>query len=171
MMDERRVNDIGTNTSDVVVESVRDRMRTSNMEANSQASIPILDVMLPSGQGDHITIPHVNLSIAGYGPDSFRTSNIRSPPMWAQEVSTIPQLDGPRSLPMRDPIGRRMHEISRLAEQDSSQGDTYVQKAYMTRRREYPEEDSNNDSSRRPHRNWRTPDRGRYSNQCGRPPD
>ena len=51
MMDERRVNDIRTTTSDVVVESARDRIRTSNMEANAQASIPIVDVMLPSGQG------------------------------------------------------------------------------------------------------------------------
>ena len=49
MMDERRVNDIRTNTSDVVVESARDRIRTSNMEANVQASTPIVDVMLPSG--------------------------------------------------------------------------------------------------------------------------
>ena len=47
--DERRVNDVGTNTSDVVVEPARDRVRASNMEANAQASIPIADVMLPSG--------------------------------------------------------------------------------------------------------------------------
>ena len=50
-MDERRLNNVGTNTSDVVVESARDRIRTSNMEANFQASIPIVDMMLPSGQG------------------------------------------------------------------------------------------------------------------------
>ena len=43
------MNDIGTNTSDVVVESARDRVRTSNMQANAQASIPIVDMMLPSG--------------------------------------------------------------------------------------------------------------------------
>ena len=49
MMDERRVNDIGTNTSDVVVESTRDRTRTSNIEANAQIFIPIVDVLLPSG--------------------------------------------------------------------------------------------------------------------------
>ena len=85
-MDERRVNDIGTNTSDVVVESVRDRIRTSNMETNAQASIPIVDVMLPSGHGDHVRIPHVNLSISGYEPDSLRTSSMRSPHMRAQEV-------------------------------------------------------------------------------------
>ena len=49
VMDERRVNNITTNTSDVVVELARDRIRTSNMEANAQASVPIVDVMLPSG--------------------------------------------------------------------------------------------------------------------------
>ena len=49
MMDERRANDVGTNTSDVVVESTRDRTITSNMEANAQNSIPIMDVLLPSG--------------------------------------------------------------------------------------------------------------------------
>ena len=49
----------------------------------------------------------------------------------------MPQLDGPRSLPMRDPIGRRTHEVSGPAEQESSQGDTYIQRATTTRGREY----------------------------------
>ena len=74
----------------------------SSMEANAQTSIPIVDVLLPSGLVDHVTIPHVNLSISGYEPDLLRTSGMRSPSMRTQEVSTIPQLDGPRSLPMRD---------------------------------------------------------------------
>ena len=116
MIDERRMNNIGTNTSDVVVEPNRDRSRTSTMEANAQTSIPIVDVMLPSGRGDHLMIPQVNLSISGYEPDSLRTSHMRSPSMWAQEISIMPQLDGPGSLLMRDPIGRRTHEISRPAE-------------------------------------------------------
>ena len=49
VMGERRVNDIGTNTSDVVVELTRDRTRTLNIEASAQISIPIVDVLLPSG--------------------------------------------------------------------------------------------------------------------------
>ena len=49
MTDERTMNDIGTNTSDVIVELTRDRTRTSNVEANAQTSIPIVDVLLPSG--------------------------------------------------------------------------------------------------------------------------
>ena len=36
--------------------------------------------------------------------------------MQAQEISVIPQVDGPRSLPMRDTIGRWMHDISRPVE-------------------------------------------------------
>ena len=107
------MNDIGTNTSDVVVESTRNRTRTSNIEANTQTSIPIVDVLLPSSLVDHVTIPHVLLSISGYEPDSLRTSGMRSPSMQAQEVSTIPQLDGTRSLPMRHPAGEWMDRFSR----------------------------------------------------------
>ena len=43
--------DTETNTLDVEVEPNRDRLRTSTMEANAQTSIPIVDVMLPSGRG------------------------------------------------------------------------------------------------------------------------
>ena len=68
MIDERRMNDEGTNTSDVVVEPNRDKLRTSTMEVNAQTFIPIVDVMLPSGRGDHLMIPQVNLSISGYEP-------------------------------------------------------------------------------------------------------
>ena len=108
--------DIGTNTSHVEVRPHRDRVRTSNMDVNAQTSIPIVDVMLPSGRGDHLAIPQVNLSILGYEPDSLRNSHIRSPSMRAQEISIMPQLDGPASLPVRDPIGRRIQEDPRLVE-------------------------------------------------------
>ena len=116
-------------------------------------------------------IPCVNLSISGYEPDSLGTSNMGSLSMRAQEISIMPQLDGPGSLPMRAAIGRRTHEVSRPVEQESSQGDTHIQRTTTARGREYREEDSDNDSSRRPHRNKRPPDRGRYPNQGGRPPD
>ena len=99
---ERRMTDMGTNTSDVVIEPTRSGLRQSNIEANAQTSIPIVDLLLPSGLGDHITIPHVNLSISGCEPDSLRTSGMKSPSMRIQEVSIIPQLDGSGSLPMRD---------------------------------------------------------------------
>ena len=45
------MKNVGANTLDVVVEPNRDRSRTSTMEANAQTSIPIVDVMLPSGRG------------------------------------------------------------------------------------------------------------------------
>ena len=55
--DERRMTDIGTNTSDVVIEPTGSGPRPSCMEANAQTSIPIVDILLPSGLGDHITMP------------------------------------------------------------------------------------------------------------------
>ena len=97
-------------------------------------------------------IPQVNLSISGYESDLLRTSHMRPPSMRVQEISIMPQLDGLASLPMRDPIGRRIQEIPRSAEQESSQGGTYVQRASTSRRREYQGENSKDDGSRRPHR-------------------
>ena len=72
MKDERRMNDVGTNTLDVVVEPNRDRLRTSTMEANAQTSIPIVDVMLPSCWGDHLMIPMLifpYLGMSRFGED------------------------------------------------------------------------------------------------------
>ena len=100
------MNNVGTNTLDVVVEPNRNRLRTSTMEANAQTSIPIVDITLPSGGGSFNNTP-VNLSISGYEPDSLRNSHMRSPSMRAQEISIMPQLDGPASLPMRDPIEKK----------------------------------------------------------------
>ena len=109
---EWRMNDMGTNTSDVVIEPTRSGLRTSSMEANAQTFIPIVNVLLPSGLGDHVTIPHVNLSISGCEPDSLRMSGMRSPSIRAQEVSAILHLDGPRSLPMKDHTRGRMGGFS-----------------------------------------------------------
>ena len=111
------MNDVGTNTLDVITEPSGDRLRASTEEASDHNSIPIANVLLPSGHEDHVKIPHVNLSITGYEPDSLRTSvGIRTPSMRTQEISTIPLLDGPGSLLMRDPIERRVLESSRSAE-------------------------------------------------------
>ena len=148
---ERRMTDMRTNASDVVIEPTRSGLRPSNREANTQTSIPIVNVLLPSGPGYHITIPHVNISILGYEPDPQRTSGMRSPSMRTQEVSTVPQLDGPGSLPVRDYTRGRVGGFLHQIEQDSSQGDTYVQRAPTTRRRKYPGGDSNSDGYRRPH--------------------
>ena len=144
---------MGTNTSDVEVRPHRDGVRTLTMDANAQTSIPIVNIMLPSSGRDHLAIPQVNLSILGYEPDLLRNSHGRCPSRWAQEISIMPQLDGLASLPMRDPIGRRVLEDSRLGGQEYSQGGTYVQGASVSRRREYPGESSNDDNvNRRPYR-------------------
>ena len=148
---ERRMTDMGTNTSDVVIEPTGSGPRSSCMEANAQTFIPIVDILLPSGLGDHILIPHVNLSISGYEPDSLRTSGMRPPSMRTQEVSTIPQLHGPGSLPTRDHTRGRVGGFSSPIGQDSCQGGTYVCRAPTTRRREYPGGDSDSDGFRRPH--------------------
>ena len=118
--DERRMTDMGTSTSNVVIETTGSRPRTLHMGANAQTSVPIVDVLLPSSLGDHIAIPHVNLSISGYEPDSLRSSGITSPPVRAQEVSIIPQLDTPGSLPIRDHTRGRVGRFSDQVEPDHS---------------------------------------------------
>ena len=68
--EERIMTDIGTNTSDVIIEPTVGVLRTSHMEANTQTSIPTVEVLIPPGLGDNTTIPHVSLSILIYEPDS-----------------------------------------------------------------------------------------------------
>ena len=113
---ERRMMDMGTNTSDIEVRPHRDGARASTLDANTQPSLLLVDVMLPSGGGDQLAIPHINLSISGYEPDSLIDSHTRSPATRAQEISIMPQLDGPISLLTRDPIRRRVWEDSRFEE-------------------------------------------------------
>ena len=48
---ERRMMDMGTNTSNIEVRPHREPTRTISIDANVQASLPIVDVMLPSGGG------------------------------------------------------------------------------------------------------------------------
>ena len=110
-----RMMDMGTNTSDIEVRPHRDRIRASTSDANAQTSLPIVDVMLPSGGGDQIAMPQINLSISGYEPESLRGSHIRSPDTRAQGSLVIPELDGPVSLLMRDPIRRQVPENTRFA--------------------------------------------------------
>ena len=66
---ERRMADMGTNTSDVMIEPTGSGQRLAHMETNAQPSIPIVDVLLPSNLGDHVPMLSVNLSILGYEPD------------------------------------------------------------------------------------------------------
>ena len=70
------MTDMGTNTSDVVMEPTAGVLRTPYIEANTQTSIPTVEVLIPPFLGDNTVIPHVSLSISGYDPDSLRTSGI-----------------------------------------------------------------------------------------------
>ena len=45
---------MGTNTLDIEVRHHRDGARTLTMDTNTQASLPIVDVMLPSSGGRSI---------------------------------------------------------------------------------------------------------------------
>ena len=124
--------DMGTNTLDIEVRPHRDGARVLTLDVNAQASLPIVDVMLPSGGGDQMATPQINLSISGYGPDSLRDSHVGTPAKRAQEISILPQLDGPVSLLTRDPIRRRVPEDTRFAGQEYSQGGTYIQVASIS---------------------------------------
>ena len=106
--------DMGTNTSDIEVRPHRDGARVVTLDANAQAPLPLIDVMIPSGGGDLVAIPQINLSILGYGPNSLRDSHVGTPAMRAQEISILPQLDEPTSIPARGPTGGRVLEDTRF---------------------------------------------------------
>ena len=72
--------------------------------------------MIPSGGGDLVAIPQINLSILGYGPNSLRDSHVGTSAAGAREISILPQLDGPISIPERGPTGGRVLEGTRLTE-------------------------------------------------------
>ena len=151
MPEEELVSVIGPNTSDVVTDPAVGILRIQQVKVTTQISAPPSEVIIPPIIGDNIAIPHISLSASGYEPDSLRTLGIRSPPVRTQEISMIPQLDGPRSLPTRDPVRERMGRLPDQIEQDPSQEGTYVQKVTVSRRREYSEEGDNSDDYRRLH--------------------
>ena len=134
-------------------------------EGNAQASCPLVDVILPTGISEQVPMPHINLSISGYDPESLRSSHIRTQDTGIQENATMLQLDGPVSIPIGD--RRRLLENIRI-EQEYPRDGTYLQGTFVSCRREYLG-DSSDDN--RPYRDWRPPERGRYPNQNGRSPD
>ena len=93
---------MGTNTSDIEVIPQRDGSRIMTLESNAQASCPLVDAILPTGMNKQMPMLHINLSILGYDPESLRGSYVRTQDTRIQEDSTIPQLDGPVSIPIRD---------------------------------------------------------------------
>ena len=101
---------MGTNTSDIEARPQRDGTRVTDPDDNVQVSCPLVNVILPTGMNEQMPMPHVNLSISRYEPESLRGSHVRTHDTGIQE--TIPQLDGPISAPPR--IRRRMSENARI---------------------------------------------------------
>ena len=129
---------MGTNTSDIEARTQRDGARVTDSNDDAQISCPLVDVILPTGMNEQVPMPHINLSISRYDPESLRGSHTRTHDTRIQE--TIPQLDGPVSVWSRS--RRRMLENVRI-EQESFQRTT------TSHRREYPDESSDDTHSDR----------------------
>ena len=119
------------------------------MDNSAQAPFPLVDIILPTGMTEPVLMPHTNLSILGYDPESLRGSHIGTQDTRIQESSTIPQLDGPVSIPSSD--RRRLPEDIRI-EQEYLQEGTFLQGTSVSCRREYPG-DSSDDNDRRSYGN------------------
>ena len=81
-----------------------------NSDDNAQASCPLVNVILPTGMSEQVPMPHINLSISRYDPESLTGSHVRTQGTGIQE--SIPQLDGPVSIPSRN--RRRLSENMRF---------------------------------------------------------
>ena len=108
-----RMIDMGTNTSDIEVRPQRDGTRVMTSVDSAQVSFPLV-VILPTGMNEQVSMPHINLSILRYEPESLRGSHIRTQDTGIQGNSMIPQLEGPVSIPTRD--RRRLPEDMRVTE-------------------------------------------------------
>ena len=115
-------------------------------EGNAQASHPLVDVILPTGMNEQMPMPHINLSISGYDPESLRGSHVQTQDTRIQENSTILHLEGPVSIPITD--RRRLQENIRI-EQEYPQDGTYLQGTSVSHRREYLGDSSNDNRSYR----------------------
>ena len=106
---------MGTNTSDIDIRPQREGVRVIDSDDDDvQVSCPHVDVILPRGMNEQMPMPHINLSISRYDPDSWRGSHTRTHDTRMQEM--IPQLDGPVSVQSRS--RGRMSENARI-KQDS----------------------------------------------------
>ena len=73
-----RMIDMGTNTSDIEVTLQRDGIMVIDSDDNAQVSCPVVDVILPTGMSEQVSMPHINLSILGYDPELLRGSHTRT---------------------------------------------------------------------------------------------
>ena len=104
---------MGTNTSDIEVRPQRDGTRVIDSDDDAQVSCPLVDVILPTGMNEQVPMPHINLSISRYDPESLRGSHTRTHNTGIQEM--ILQLDSPVSVPSR--TRRRMSENARIKQE------------------------------------------------------
>ena len=175
-----RMTDMGTNTSDVKARPHIDGPRVVTLNANIQTPLLIVDIMIPTGGEDPIALPQIHLSISGYRPNSLRDSQLGSLDVRTQEVSVLPQVDGPASIPMRRHVRGRASESTRIMEWEYSQDGMHLPGMSISCRREYLGDSSNDNRSyrgqrapergRHPSQNGRLPDRGRYPDRDRRPP-
>ena len=71
----------------------REGTRAMTSDSGAQASFPLVDVILTTGVNEQMPMPHINLSISGYEPES-RGSHSRTQDIGIQENTPPPQLDG-----------------------------------------------------------------------------
>ena len=84
-----RLIDMGTNTSDIEVRPQRDGARVVDSDDNDgQVSCPHVDVILPTGMYEQVHMPHINLSISRYDPESSRGSHTRTHNTWNTRNNT-----------------------------------------------------------------------------------
>ena len=108
-----RLIDMGTNMSDIEVRPQRDGTRVIDLDDDAQVSCLLVDVILPTGMNEQVPMPHINLSISRYDPESLRGSHTRTHDTGIQEM--IPQLDGPVSVPSRN--RKRMSGNARIKQE------------------------------------------------------
>ena len=108
-----RLIDMGTNTSDIEVRPQRDGTRVIDSDDDYQVSCLLVDVILPTGMNEQVSMPHINLSMSGYVPELLRDSHTRTHDTGIQEM--IPQLDGPVSV--QSSSRRRMSENARIKQE------------------------------------------------------
>ena len=144
-----RLIDVGINTSEIEVRSQRDGAEVVELDDdNVQISCPHVEVMPPTDANEQVHVPHINLSTSRYDSESTRGSCMSTYDTEAQE--TIPQLDGPISVPSRL-RRRRSSECARI-EPDSDPRTT------ASHRRQYPGDDSDDShNDRRSYQDCRPP--------------
>ena len=70
---------MGTNTSDIEVRPQSDGARVIETDDdNVQVSCPHVDVIFPRVMNEQMPMPHINLSISRYDPESLKGSHTRT---------------------------------------------------------------------------------------------